>query len=55
MPMGLWSSLEVAAGIYKIDVVDMSGPLVEKLRRRLQDEGKEIYVRKSFSGMAVIV
>ncbi len=52
MPMGLWSSLEVAAGIYKIDVVDMSGPLDEKLRRRIADEGKEIYVRKSFSGMA---
>ena len=38
--------------IYKIDVVDMSGPLDEKLRRRIADEGKEIYVRKSFSGMA---
>ncbi len=52
MPVGLWADLEVAAGIYKIDVVDMNGPLDEKLRRRIAAEGKDIYLRDSFSEMS---
>lgn len=52
MPVGLWADLDVAAGIYKIDVVDMNGSLDEKLRRRIAVEGKDIYLRDSFSEMS---
>jgi len=37
--------LDEAAGIYKIDVVDMSGRADEKLRQRVEREGVEIYRR----------
>ncbi|HAA89963.1 MAG TPA: nucleotidyltransferase domain-containing protein, partial [Peptococcaceae bacterium] len=32
-------------GIYKIDVIDMNGPLDEKLRQRIEEQGIEIYRR----------
>lgn len=44
--------LDEAAGIYRIDVVDMNSSLDEKLRKRIEQQGIEIYcankeVRKS--------
>ncbi|KUK36592.1 MAG: uncharacterized protein PWQ39_1710 [Thermacetogenium sp.] len=46
LPSGLWVDLDEAAGIYKIDLVDMDGPLDEKLRRRIEEQGVEIYRRR---------
>ena len=43
MPPGLRLDLDEAAGIYKIDVVDMNGPVEEKLRQRIEEQGVEIY------------
>lgn len=43
LPAGLWLDLDEAAGIYKIDVIDMNGPLDEKLRQRIAEQGVEIY------------
>jgi len=33
----------MAAGIYKIDVVDMNSSLDEKLRQKIEEQGVEIY------------
>ncbi|EAX48920.1 DNA polymerase, beta domain protein region [Thermosinus carboxydivorans Nor1] len=44
-PPGLRSDLDEAAGIYKIDVVDMNGPVAEKLRQKIEEQGIEIYRR----------
>ncbi|SHK38965.1 Predicted nucleotidyltransferase [Anaerobranca californiensis DSM 14826] len=41
----LWPDLEEAAGIYKIDVIDMNGPLDEELRRIIEEQGMEVYCR----------
>lgn len=46
MPGSLRLALDEAAGIYKIDVIDMSGPVEEKLRQRIAGQGIEIYRRK---------
>lgn len=35
--------LDKAAGIYKIDVVDMNNSLDEKLRQVIEEQGVEIY------------
>ncbi len=45
LPPELWLDLDEAAGIYKIDVIDMNGPLDEKLRQRIEEQGIEIYRR----------
>lgn len=45
LPPALRLDLDEAAGIYKIDVVDMSGRADEKLRQRVEKEGVEIYRR----------
>ncbi|MCR4442437.1 MAG: nucleotidyltransferase domain-containing protein [Peptococcaceae bacterium] len=45
LPPGLWLDLDEAAGIYKIDVIDMNGPLDEKLRQRIEEQGMEVYRR----------
>ncbi len=45
LPPGLRLDLDEAAGIYKIDVIDMNGPLDDKLRRRIENQGVEIYRR----------
>lgn len=45
LPPGLRLDLDEAAGIYKIDVIDMNGPLDEKLRQRIEEQGAEIYIR----------
>ena len=46
MPTGLRLDLDEAAGIYKIDVVDMNSPLNEKFRHRIEEQGIEIYRRE---------
>lgn len=45
LPAGLWLDLDEAAGIYKIDVIDMNGPLDDQLRQRIEEQGVEIYRR----------
>lgn len=45
LPPGLWLDLDEAAGIYRIDVIDMNGPLDEKLRQRIEEQGMEVYRR----------
>ncbi|NPV27265.1 MAG: nucleotidyltransferase domain-containing protein [Firmicutes bacterium] len=45
LPPGLWLDLDEAAGIYKIDIIDMNGPLDEKLRQRIEEQGVEVYRR----------
>ncbi|MCR4443230.1 MAG: nucleotidyltransferase domain-containing protein [Peptococcaceae bacterium] len=45
LPPGLLLDLDEAAGIYKIDVIDMNGPLDEKLRRIIEEQGVEVYYR----------
>ena len=45
LPPGLWVDLDEAAGIYKIDVVDMNSNLDEKLRREIE-QGVEVYKRR---------
>ena len=46
LPPGLWPDLDEAAGIYKVDVIDMNGPIDEKLRQKIEEQGMEIYCRK---------
>ncbi len=46
LPSDLWLDLDEAAGIYKIDVIDMNGSLEEKVRQRIAEEGVEIYRRE---------
>ena len=43
LPTGLWLDLDEAAGIYKIDVIDMSSSLDERFHQRIEKEGVEIY------------
>jgi len=45
LPSGLWLDLDEAAGIYKIDVVDMNSPLDERLRQKIEEQGLELYRR----------
>lgn len=45
LPPGLWADLDEAAGIYKIDVVDMNSNLDEKLRRKIEAQGMNIFER----------
>ncbi len=45
LPPELLLDLDEAAGIYKIDVIDMNGHLDVKLRQRIEEEGVEIYRR----------
>ncbi|WP_227767580.1 nucleotidyltransferase family protein [Zhaonella formicivorans] len=46
LPSGLWLDLDGAAGIYKIDVIDMNSPLEENFRQRIEEQGVEIYRRE---------
>lgn len=46
LPPGLSLDLDEAAGIYKIDLVDMNSLHNEKLRRRIEQQGVEIYARR---------
>lgn len=46
LPSELRLDLDEAAGIYKIDVIDMNGPLDEKLHKKIKEQGIEIYRRK---------
>ncbi len=43
IPPGLRQDLDEAAGIYKIDVVDMNRLSNQSLRKRIEDEGIEVY------------
>lgn len=45
LPAGLKLDLEEAAGIYKIDVIDMNDPVIDALRKRIEEQGTEIYRR----------
>lgn len=45
LPTELWLDLDEAVGIYKIDVIDMNGPLDEKLCQRIEEQGVEVYHR----------
>ena len=44
LPTGLYLDLDEAAGIYKIDVVDMNTLQNEKLRQKIELQGIEFYV-----------
>ncbi|ADG81471.1 nucleotidyltransferase family protein [Thermincola potens] len=46
LPAGLWLDLDEAAGIYKIDVIDMNSAVDEELRQRIEEQGVEIYRRE---------
>jgi predicted nucleotidyltransferase len=43
LPAAVRLDLDEAAGIYKIDIVDMNSCLDENLRRRVEERGVEIY------------
>ncbi|BCV25415.1 nucleotidyltransferase family protein [Gelria sp. Kuro-4] len=45
LPPDLSLDLDEAAGIYKIDVVDMNGLESGRLRLRIEEEGVEVYRR----------
>jgi predicted nucleotidyltransferase len=45
LPAGLRLDLDEAAGIYKIDIIDMNDPLDDALRQRIEEQGVEIYRR----------
>ena len=45
LPAGLRLDLDEAAGIYKIDVIDMNHPLDDALRQRIEEQGVEVYRR----------
>jgi len=45
LPPELLQDLEEAAGIYKIDVIDMNTSPDEKIRRRIEKQGVEFYHR----------
>ena len=47
LPAGLKLDLEEAAGIYKIDVIDMNDPVIDALRKKIEEQGTEIYGRES--------
>lgn len=46
LPPRLSLDIEEAAGIYKVDVVDMNNLHNEKLRQRIEEQGLEIYASK---------
>lgn len=43
LPYGLWSELDEAAGIYKIDLVDMANLQNEKLKSNIETQGVRIF------------
>ena len=43
---GIWTELDEAAGIYKIDIVDMDSSLDEKFRQKIEEQGIEVYLKK---------
>jgi predicted nucleotidyltransferase len=43
LPFGLWSELDEAAGIYKIDLVDMTNLHNEKLKSNIETQGVKIF------------
>lgn len=45
LPRGLYLDLDEAVGIYKVDVVNPNQVRNQKLRRRIAEQGVEIYVR----------
>jgi predicted nucleotidyltransferase len=45
LPAGLRLDLDEAAGIYKIDIIDMNDPLGDTLRQRIEEQSAEIYRR----------
>ena len=45
LPAGLRLDLDEAAGIYKIDTIDMNDPLDVALRQSIEEQGEEIYRR----------
>lgn len=45
LPPDLRLDLDEAAGIYKIDVIDMNGHLEERTRQRVETQGVEFYRR----------
>jgi len=45
LPSGLWLDLDEAAGIYKIDVINMNDLLDEKLRQKIEEQGVKLYCR----------
>jgi predicted nucleotidyltransferase len=45
LPAGLRLDLDEAAGIHKIDVIDMNDPLDDTLRQSIKEKGVEIYRR----------
>ena len=45
LPPELLLDLDEVIGIYKIDIIDMSGPLDEKLRQKIELQGVEVYCR----------
>lgn len=45
LPSQVWLDLDEAAGIYKLDIVEMNKELSESLRRHIEEEGIEIFVR----------
>jgi len=47
LPAELRLDLDEAAGIYKIDIVDINSTVDEKLRQRIKEQGVEIYIRDS--------
>jgi predicted nucleotidyltransferase len=47
LPPDLRLDLDEAAGIYKIDVVDMHGLTSDKLERRIEEQGVEVYRRRT--------
>jgi predicted nucleotidyltransferase len=48
LPAGLRLDLDEAAGIYKIDVIDMNHPLDDALRQRIEEQGVEVYRRDQY-------
>lgn len=42
LPAGLKLDLEEAAGIHKIDVIDMNDPVIDAIRKRIEEQGTEI-------------
>jgi predicted nucleotidyltransferase len=42
MPSRLWLDLDEAAGIYKLDIVEMNDDVDQKLRRHIEEEGIDL-------------
>lgn len=47
IPAGLCLDLDEAVGIYKIDVVDMNSLQNDSLRKRIEEQGVEIYRKEN--------